>query len=256
MEQRVPAGAVLLAAGRGSRLAPLTDEVPKPLLPVGDRSSLDRAIDALLEAGVADIVVVTGHESGLVRNAVERRRQPELRTVHNARYADDVNILSTHIGVSALRDPGRGYLIVETDIVMERDAWDRSLRLSDPRRSFWVTHGEYGPELFGGAAHTDDDDAIDAMVYTPEYDPAFDGWSKLLGMVYVGSDTVDADIAVRAEAIERTTAQYYMNTWVESLERLPADRRDLSGYIAGSFNDRAAYERFSAMAASGELGRG
>lgn len=58
--------AVLLAAGRGSRLRPHTDTVPKPLLPWRERPTLDHLVDALEAAGVAEIVLVTGHLAGAI----------------------------------------------------------------------------------------------------------------------------------------------------------------------------------------------
>lgn len=48
---------MVLAAGRGERMRPLTDTVPKPLLEVGGRSLLARHIDALVGAGIRDIVI-------------------------------------------------------------------------------------------------------------------------------------------------------------------------------------------------------
>ena len=52
--------AVLLAAGQGSRLRPLTESLPKPLITVGDRTCLDIALESL--SAVADsVIVVTGY---------------------------------------------------------------------------------------------------------------------------------------------------------------------------------------------------
>lgn len=48
---------MILAAGRGERMRPLTDSVPKPLLQVGGRSLLARHVDALVAAGIRDIVI-------------------------------------------------------------------------------------------------------------------------------------------------------------------------------------------------------
>lgn len=53
--------AVILAAGRGSRLGSETASVPKPLLPVGGRLCIDFAIEALLPVATSGIVVVTGY---------------------------------------------------------------------------------------------------------------------------------------------------------------------------------------------------
>ncbi|MFI4999742.1 MAG: sugar phosphate nucleotidyltransferase, partial [Reyranellales bacterium] len=53
--------AMILAAGRGHRLRPLTDTVPKPLIPVAGRSMLDRAMDRLSEHGVRNLVINVHH---------------------------------------------------------------------------------------------------------------------------------------------------------------------------------------------------
>ena len=52
---RPPTTAVILAGGRGSRLAPLTDRVPKPLLAVGGRTILERILLNLAAAGITDV---------------------------------------------------------------------------------------------------------------------------------------------------------------------------------------------------------
>jgi mannose-1-phosphate guanylyltransferase len=60
---RQPETAVLLAAGRGKRLRPYTDRVPKPLLPVENRPTLDYVLTAAAKAGIKNVCLVTHHLS-------------------------------------------------------------------------------------------------------------------------------------------------------------------------------------------------
>lgn len=60
--------AVVLAAGEGTRLRPLTEYRPKPMLPAANRPILERVLDALVEAGVTDLHVVVGYRGDRVQN--------------------------------------------------------------------------------------------------------------------------------------------------------------------------------------------
>lgn len=54
--------AVILAAGEGNRLRPLTERRPKPMLPVGNRPVLEHVLEAVIEAGIREVVLVVGYE--------------------------------------------------------------------------------------------------------------------------------------------------------------------------------------------------
>lgn len=58
---------VILAAGQGTRMRPLTDSTPKPMLPVGTRPLVAHTADAAVEAGASELVVVVGYEADAVR---------------------------------------------------------------------------------------------------------------------------------------------------------------------------------------------
>jgi UDP-N-acetylglucosamine diphosphorylase / glucose-1-phosphate thymidylyltransferase / UDP-N-acetylgalactosamine diphosphorylase / glucosamine-1-phosphate N-acetyltransferase / galactosamine-1-phosphate N-acetyltransferase len=59
--------AVVLAAGRGERLWPLTEDTPKPLLPIANKSILERTLEALVHAGISQIILVVGFRSEKIR---------------------------------------------------------------------------------------------------------------------------------------------------------------------------------------------
>ncbi|HEY0147937.1 MAG TPA: phosphocholine cytidylyltransferase family protein [Allosphingosinicella sp.] len=76
--------AIILSAGKGSRLLPLTAEEPKCLVELSGKSLLEWQLDALQSAGIRDIVVVTGFRDDLV-DAVAARRSG-VRTLFNPFY--------------------------------------------------------------------------------------------------------------------------------------------------------------------------
>jgi len=77
--KRIPDRAMILAAGRGTRLATLTASTPKPLLRVGGQALIDMARDQLNAVGVRDAVVNVHHLGELVEDHVRRWTAPRVR---------------------------------------------------------------------------------------------------------------------------------------------------------------------------------
>lgn len=74
----IPQSAMVLAAGLGTRLRPITDRIPKPLVSAGGRTLLDRALDRLVDAGVPRVVVNTHYKAEMIARHLEGRRQPAI----------------------------------------------------------------------------------------------------------------------------------------------------------------------------------
>lgn len=68
-----PIAAIALAAGIGQRMRPVTDRMPKPLIPIGGRALLDHALDRLADAGVERAVVNVHHFAEQVERHVAAR---------------------------------------------------------------------------------------------------------------------------------------------------------------------------------------
>ena len=66
--EKLGVSAVIMAGGYGKRLLPLTEQVPKPMLPVGDRPLLERTISHLREAGIYQVNVTTHYLSEQIRS--------------------------------------------------------------------------------------------------------------------------------------------------------------------------------------------
>ncbi len=88
---------IILAAGQGSRLLPLTQGLPKALLDIHGQTLIGRQIDAFATCGVKEFVVVTGFRPDLMEEAlarIARRNNVTVRTVYNPFYAVADNLAS------------------------------------------------------------------------------------------------------------------------------------------------------------------
>jgi N-acetyl-alpha-D-muramate 1-phosphate uridylyltransferase len=74
--------AMVLAAGLGTRMRPVTDALPKPLVQVGGRALVDHALDRLAEAGVASAIVNVHYLADLIEAHVRPRRRPTVAVSH------------------------------------------------------------------------------------------------------------------------------------------------------------------------------
>jgi choline kinase len=116
LEQRVKA--IVLAAGPGRRLGPLTRDLPKTLLPLGDGGTiLDLVLENLAASGVEYVVVVTGFAAGRVEQVLpelEERHGLRVDSVLNERAEDWNNAHSLWLAREAFAD---GALLVNGDTV-------------------------------------------------------------------------------------------------------------------------------------------
>lgn len=110
---------MILAAGYGTRLAPVTDHVPKPLLPVGGRTLLDRIIDAFDHIGVQEIGINTHHLGGLVTDHIAGRKDRDRFTL----FAEN-EILGTGGALHGAREflgAGDHFLLHNGDVLCDAD---------------------------------------------------------------------------------------------------------------------------------------
>ena len=111
--------AMILAAGRGERLRPLTDHCPKPLLPVGGRPMIEWHLRRLAAAGIGEVVINHAHLGGLI----EARLGDGSRWGLRIRYSPEPLALETAGGIAQAlpllgADP---FLVVNGDVFTDFD---------------------------------------------------------------------------------------------------------------------------------------
>src|SRR5262245_60893887 len=88
-----PAAATVLAAGLGKRMRPLTDTLPKPLVPVAGRTLIDRVLDRFEESGIGRVVVNLHYFRALLETHLSARRTPRIE------FSPETDLLETGGGV-------------------------------------------------------------------------------------------------------------------------------------------------------------
>ncbi|PPR18999.1 MAG: D-glycero-alpha-D-manno-heptose 1-phosphate guanylyltransferase [Alphaproteobacteria bacterium MarineAlpha9_Bin7] len=106
--------AMLLAAGLGERMRPLTEQIPKPLISIAGVPMIDRMLDHLKEGGVEYVVVNTHHLAEQVAAHLRPRRTPSISIVH------EKELLDTGGGVAEALPllGGSPFLVSNSDIIM------------------------------------------------------------------------------------------------------------------------------------------
>ncbi len=128
-----PRTAMVLAAGLGTRLRPLTETIPKPLIEINGRTLLDHAIDRLALVGVETVIVNVHYKAEMVAAQLTRRDHPRIEISHETEL-----LLDTGGGVArALPLLDDVFFVVNSDVFW-LDGKDRALqRLAaafDPER--------------------------------------------------------------------------------------------------------------------------
>jgi NDP-sugar pyrophosphorylase family protein len=111
--------ALLLAAGTGSRLAPLTDMTPKCLVPVNEISILERLLCSLQKHNFNRLVVVIGHQADCIRDYLgTRTKGMDITYITSPLYKTTNNIYSLWLARNVIDEP---FLLIESDLVFDTD---------------------------------------------------------------------------------------------------------------------------------------
>ena len=139
--------AVVLAAGEGRRLRPLTAYQPKPMLPVANRPIIEYVVDSLVEAGLEHVVVVVGYRAQRIQSHLTKRYPDVDLTFVTQR----TQLGSGHALQQAADHVGAAFVVVNGDNVVHADtvrAVVEQYEATDSTATVAVTHSET-PEEYG-----------------------------------------------------------------------------------------------------------
>lgn len=137
--------AIILAAGMASRLRPLTLTTPKSLLKVGERSLLQRSMDALIANGINQFCIVTGYLHEMIEDFVKKQYADSIRVtfIYNKVYETTNNIYSLWLARPFAE--GEEVLLLDSDLLYDPQIVTRVLAADAPNVLTLIRH-ELGEE--------------------------------------------------------------------------------------------------------------
>ncbi|MBK9926030.1 MAG: NTP transferase domain-containing protein [Anaerolineales bacterium] len=112
--------AVILAGGKGTRLAPYTRILPKPLMPIGEMPILEVLLRQMKRAGVEDVILTVGHLANLLRTFFMDGQQWGL----NITYSHEAEPLGTAGPLSLIKDLSSTFFVTNGDVLTTLDLRD------------------------------------------------------------------------------------------------------------------------------------
>lgn len=230
---------IILAAGQGTRLKPLTDDTPKPLLPIAGSNVLIRLINQMSTQPVSSITVVVGHEKERLRREVHAAFGDRVRIVENDKYLEDTNILSL---VLALAEDESPFIVFESDVVFEDSSLDLIFNPRLQAHSSWYTIGPFQPPQVGGILRASQEGWVTDLQIVRQFEDQYRDYKKLVGILKVSENEAPSFIKFLRQAAAKNTRQYYLMPWIKNLDKLPCIETDLSKKRVGAFNTIEEYE--------------
>lgn len=109
--------AIILSAGQGKRLLPLTEHLPKCLLQVQGKTILEWQLDTLLACGVTDVTVVVGYQAEQVEAVLrDKYRKTAIHTLLNAEFSTTDNLVSCWLARAEMQED---FLLLNGDTLFE-----------------------------------------------------------------------------------------------------------------------------------------
>jgi NDP-mannose synthase len=157
--------AVILAGGRGTRLAPYTSVLPKPLMPVGERSILEIVLSQLAAAGVQEITLCVGYLSHLIRAVLDDRMNGAVKI----RYVQEEHPLGTAAPLRLVDGLDDTFIVMNGDVLTSLDVRELVRHHHENGADVTIATRERKVKIDYGIVHVDGDGRLVGFEEKPEF---------------------------------------------------------------------------------------
>jgi UDP-N-acetylglucosamine diphosphorylase / glucose-1-phosphate thymidylyltransferase / UDP-N-acetylgalactosamine diphosphorylase / glucosamine-1-phosphate N-acetyltransferase / galactosamine-1-phosphate N-acetyltransferase len=187
--------ALVLAAGRGTRMKGLTEDLPKPMLRVAGRPLLEHIVVALRNAGIGRFVVVTGYHAERIERHFGDGGRLGVEIVYRRQEVQDGTARALLLGRDSIAD--RPFLLAWGDILAEPANYPALLATFRERQPSGLLSVNWVEDPWrGGAVYVDGDHRIERIVEKPPPGTAETHWNNA-GIAVFRSVVFDYAAAVK-----------------------------------------------------------
>jgi NDP-sugar pyrophosphorylase family protein len=158
--------AVVLAGGKGARLAPYTTILPKPLMPIDDMPILEVLLRQMKRSGITDVTLTVGHLSGLLKAFFQRGHQWGL----NIDYSYEDKPLGTAGPLALVKDLDGTFLVTNGDVLTTLDLKDLFEFHQKEGSIATIAVHQRQVHIDLGVVQSDEDHRITGYIEKPTYD--------------------------------------------------------------------------------------
>lgn len=221
--------AIMLAAGKGSRLGKYTKDNTKCMLEIHGKTLLERAIDALIEADINKFIIVLGYKGDNVKKFIKEKeldKKINITYVENNVYDTTNNIYSLYLA--------RNYLLEDDTILLESDLiYDSSIikKLVNFKEKSAAIIAKYEEWMDGTVVKLDEDNLINSFIEKKDFN--YDEVDKYYKTVNIYKFSKDFSKRFYIPFLESYVKAYGNNDYYELVLKVITGLKDvkLHGYI-------------------------
>jgi 2-aminoethylphosphonate-pyruvate transaminase len=224
--------AVILAAGRGTRLQNVLKDVPKGFLEINGLSLIERSLKLLSDAGIRRTVIVTGHLSEFYEDL--QKRIPGVETIRNEIYADSGSMYSYYCARPLIHDD---VLLLESDLIYEPRALE-SLISTNQKDAILIS----GKTLSGDEVYVETiDERISHLSKNPDDLKSITG--ELVGISKISYDLYLRMIQTAETLFQESLKVEYEHCLIKTAQSYPVYYLKIEDLIWSEIDDESHLKR-------------
>ncbi len=157
---------VIMAGGKGTRLSPLTNILPKPLIPIGEKTIIEDIMDKFVNCGCANFFISVNYKADLIKYYFDSLSNPN----YSIKYFQETKPLGTAGSLHLLKDQIKStFFVSNCDIIIEQDYADVLNYHRANKNEITVVAAIKNIQIPYGTIQTKENGLIDSLSEKPEY---------------------------------------------------------------------------------------